>query len=264
MASRAIWTGSLSFGLVNVPIGLFTATDDKAIHFNQFQAGTTDRIRYKRVNERTGEEVANEDIVKGYDLGGGEYVILTPDDIASVSPEKSKTIAVSAFVDLDEVDPIYFDKPYYLAPHEKTKTKGGEHAYSVLREAMARSGKAAIATFVLREKEYVVAIRPKGDAMVLQTLLRADEVRELPEVQAKDVSDAELDMAQMLVESLAGTFDPADYPNEYRDKLLALIEAKRTGAVIPVEVEAAPKEAVGDLLAALSASVAAARKEPVL
>ena len=153
---RAIWTGSLSFGLVNVPVGLFSATDDKTVHFNQFQAGTSDRIRQKRVNERTGEEVEYADIVKGYDLGGGEYVIVSPEELESVEPGRSRTIEIRDFVDLDDIDPIHYKSTYYIGPQ-------GEQAarpYALLHQAMASSNKVAIASLVLRTKEHLVAIRP--------------------------------------------------------------------------------------------------------
>ena len=153
---RAIWTGSLSFGLVNVPVGLFSATDDKAIHFNQFQAGTSDRIRQKRVNERTGEEVEYADVVKGYDLGGGEYVIVTPEELESVEPGRSRTIEITDFVDLDAIDPIYYKSTYYLGPQGDQAAR----PYALLREAMAQSNKVAVASLVLRTKEHLVTIRP--------------------------------------------------------------------------------------------------------
>ena len=149
--ARAIWTGSLSFGLVNVPVGLYSATEDRSIHFNQFRAGTSERIRNKRVGEQTGEEVAYSDIVKGYDLGGGEYVILTPEELASVAPGPSRTIEVTDFVELSEIDPIFFDKPYFLAPHGKN----GDRAYELLRKVMAETNKVAIAN--LREREQAVS-----------------------------------------------------------------------------------------------------------
>ena len=155
--AKAIWTGSLSFGLVNVPVGLYSATEDRSIHFNQFRAGTSERVRNKRVGEQTGDEVAYADIVKGYDLGGGEYVILTPEELASVAPGPSRTIEVTDFVELADIDPIYFDKPYFLAPHGKN----GDRAYELLRQVMADTNKVAIATFVMRDKQYLVAIRPE-------------------------------------------------------------------------------------------------------
>jgi DNA end-binding protein Ku len=262
--ARAIWTGSLSFGLVNVPVALYTATEEKVIHFNQFQAGTTDRVRNKRVNERTGDEVPYPDVVKGYDLGGGEYVILTPEEIRSVAPGRSKTIDVSAFVDLAEIDPVYFDRPYYIAPAGKHAGAGGERAYALLREAMMTANKVALATFVMREKQYLVAVRPRNDALVLETLLYADEVRDpvqeidtLP-VEA-DYKPQELEMAQMLIDSMAADWDPEQYRDTYRERLEALIDQKRAGETVSVEPPEPQAAPVIDLLQALEASVRAAR-----
>jgi DNA end-binding protein Ku len=262
--ARAIWTGSLSFGLVNVPVALFTATESKSVHFNQFQAGTSDRVRNKRVNERTGDEVAYDEIVKGYDLGGGEYVVLSPDEIASVAPGKSRTIDVSAFVDLASIDPIYFDRPYYVAPPSKGAGKGGERAYALLLEAMTKSNKVAIATFVMRDKQYLVAIRPRDEALVLETLIYADEVRQpAKEIDTLPVETSfdrkELDMANLLIDSMSAEWQPELYRDTYRERLEELIEQKQAGGVVvvePQEPEAAP---VIDLLQALEASVEAAR-----
>jgi DNA end-binding protein Ku len=161
--ARTIWKGSLSFGLVNVPIGVYPATRDKSIHFNQFERGTSDRIRYKKVNERTGDEVEAANIVKGVDLGGGEYVILDEDELAAAEPERSRYIEITDFVSLSEIDPVYFNTTYYLAPEGETAGK----AYALLRQAMQDSGKVAIATFVMRNKEYLVAIRPEADVLAL-------------------------------------------------------------------------------------------------
>jgi DNA end-binding protein Ku len=260
---RAVWTGSLSFGLVNVPVALFSATEEKTIRFNQFQAGTADRVRNKRVNERTGEEVAYEEIVKGYDLGGGEYVLLSPDEISSVAPGRSKTIDVSAFVDLAEIDPVYFNRSYYLAPPGKAG-KGAERAYALLREAMLRSRKVALATWVLREKQHLVAIRPRADALVVETLYYPDEVRNpLEEIDTLPVgtewSPQELEMATMLIDSMTTAWDPEQYRDTYRERLEDLIERKRTGAVVAIEPQAPEGAPVVDLLEALEASLRATR-----
>ena len=195
--ARTIWKGSLSFGLVNVPIGVYPATQDKSIHFNQFERGTSDRIRYKKVNERTGKEVEAANIVKGVDLGGGEYVILSDDELASAEPERSRYIEITDFVSLDEIDPVYFNTTYYLAPEGEAAGK----AYALLRQAMQESGKVAIATFVMRNKEYLVAIRPEADVLALETMYFADEVRspsnELPNLPGtEEASDQELKMAE--------------------------------------------------------------------
>lgn len=260
---RAVWSGSLSFGLVNVPVALYGATEEKGIRFNQFQAGTSDRIRMKRVNERTGDEVPYEDVVKGFDLGGGEYVILTPDEVAGVAPGRSQTIDVSAFVDLDEIDPVYFDRPYYLAPPSKGSTKGAARAYALLLEAMAKSNKVALATFVMRERQYLVAIRPRRDVLVLEILRFADEVRGASDIDTLPVEaefeDRELDMAELLIDSMTTDWEPERYHDTYRERLEDLIDQKRAGGtatVEPPEPQAAP---VVDLLSALEASLRATR-----
>ena len=257
--ARAVWTGSLSFGLVNVPVGLYSATEDRSIRFNQFRSGTSERIRNKRVGEQSGEEVAFSDIVKGYDLGGGEYVILTPEELASVAPGPSRTIEVTDFVELADIDPIYFDKPYYLAPHGKN----GDRAYELLRKVMDETNKVAIATFVMREKQYLVAVRPEKSALVLETLLFADEVRDpVEEIDVLPVKatfeDREIEMAKLLIDSMTTAWEPKRYSDTYRERVEELIEQKRQGTVVVTEQRAEPAPVV-DLLAALQASVSAAR-----
>ena len=257
---RAIWTGSLSFGLVNVPVGLFSATDDKAIHFNQFQAGTADRIRQKRVNERTGEEVEYAEVVKGYDLGGGEYVIVTPEELESVEPGRSRTIEITDFVDLEAIDPIYYKSTYYLGPQ-------GEQAarpYALLREAMAQSNKVAVASLVFRTKEHLVTIRPTETVLALETMYFADEIRdpltELPGVTDDvDFSDRELTTAKLLIDSMVSAWDPALYEDEYRKRVERLIDEKRQGKVVVTERPETQPTKVVDLMEALQASVEAAR-----
>jgi DNA end-binding protein Ku len=239
---RAIWTGSLSFGLVNVPVGLFTATDDKTVHFNQFQSGTSDRIRLKRVNERTGDDVDYE-------------------ELESVEPGRSRTIEIRDFVDLDDIDPIYYKSTYYVGPQ-------GEQAarpYALLHRAMATSKKVAIGSLVLRTKEHLVAIRPMDKVLALETMAFADEIRD-PSEELRDVpahekfAPRELETAKLLIESMATAWDPALYHDEYRERVEALIEDKRKGKVVVVErPEAAPTPVV-NLMEALQASVEAARR----
>jgi DNA end-binding protein Ku len=257
---RAIWTGSLSFGLVNVPVGLFAATDDKAIHFNQFQAGTPDRIRQKRVNERTGEDVEYADVVKGYDLGGGEYVIVTPEELESVEPGRSRTIEITDFVDLDAIDPIYYKSTYYLGPQGEAAAR----PYALLQEAMAECNKVAVASLVLRTKEHLVTIRPTKAVLALETMYFADEIRDpMKEVPGNpieaDFSDRELSTAKMLIESMASPWDPSLYEDQYRKRVEALIEEKRQGKVIVTERPETQPTKVVDLMEALQASVEAAR-----
>ena len=255
--ARTIWKGTLSFGLVNVPVGLYTATTDRTIHFNQLQRGSSDRIRYRKVNERTGEEVSGNDIVKGFDVGGGEYVVLTDEELEAAEPERSRAIDILDFVDLADIDPIYYRTSYYLAPDGEA----GARAYDLLRQAMGQSQKVAIAMLVMRNKEYLVAVRPDADVLVLETMYFADEVRspaeELPDLPGDEsFTDREENMAQLLIESMANDWDPARYHDTYRQRVEELIEQKRRGETITVEAPA-PRAQVVDLMQALQASVAA-------
>jgi DNA end-binding protein Ku len=247
--------------LVNIPVGLYPATSDKSIHFNQFQEGTSDRIRYKKVNERTGDEVPNDEIVRGFDLGGGEFVILTDEELESAEPKKSRQIEISDFVGLADIDPVYFRASYYLAP----EGAGSDKAYALLRQAMADAGRIGVATMVMRNKEYLVAIRPEDDALALHTMYFSDEVRspgkELPELpEDGDVSDRELSMAQMLIESMESEWDPERFHDTHREKVQALIDEKASGKEIVIQ--SAPEEPakVVDLMEALNASIKAAAK----
>ncbi len=257
---RTIWKGALSFGLVNIPVGLYPATSDKSIHFNQFEEGTSDRIRYKKVNERTGEEVPQDRIVRGFDLGGGEYVILSEEELESAEPKKSRQIEISDFVGLVDIDPVYFRSSYYLAP----EGAGADKAYALLRRSMAEAGRVAIATLVMRNKEYLVAIRPEDDALALHTMYFSDEVRapgrdlELPET--GDVTERELSMAQLLIESMESDWDPERFHDTHREKVEALIEEKRNGHEIVLQEGPEPAAKVVDLMEALNASIAAAAK----
>jgi DNA end-binding protein Ku len=256
---RAIWKGALNFGLVNVPVGVYSATQDKTIHFNQFEEGTSDRIRYKKVNERTGKEVSNDEIVRGFDLGGGEYVILSEEELESAEPKKSRQIEISDFVSQPDIDPVYFRSSYFLAP----EGAGADKAYALLRKAMADADRIGIATMVMRNKEYLVAIRPEDDALALHTMYFSDEVRvpgkELPELPDEgEVSDRELSMAQLLIESMESDWDPDRYHDTHREKVEALIEEKRQGREIVIQEPAEPAAKVVDLMEALNASIAAA------
>jgi DNA end-binding protein Ku len=256
---RTIWKGSLSFGLVNIPVGLYPATSDKSIHFNQFEEGTSDRIRYKKVNERTGDEVPSDRIARGFDLGGGEYVILTDEELESAEPKKSRQIEISDFVGLVDIDPVFFRSSYYLAP----EGEGADKAYALLRRAMDDAGRIGIATLVMRNKEYLVAIRPDGEALALHTMYFSDEVRqpgrEIPELPSEDdVTDRELSMAQLLIESMESDWDPERFHDTHRQKVEALIEEKRSGHEIVIESGPEQPAKVIDLMEALNASIAAA------
>src|SRR3954454_517767 len=233
--ARAIWTGTLSFGLVNVPVGLYSATQDHEVHFHQFEKGTSSRVRYERVNEDTGDEVEYEDVVKGAEVSDGEYVMLTQEELESVEPGRSRTIDISDFVDAAEIDPIYFQKSYYLAPSIDTATK----AYSLLVKAMTRAARIGVATFVMRGKQYLAAIRPADDLLVLETMYFADEVRdpadEVDNLPAKArVGGKDLAMAVSLVESLTTSWDPKNYRDTYTERVEKLVDAKRKDREIVV------------------------------
>jgi DNA end-binding protein Ku len=257
-----MWSGAISFGLVNVPIKLYSAVSKKTVRFHQLNGETGNRIQQKRVDPDTGEEVAYENIVKGYELTRDRYVIINPDELEALDPEKSRTIDIEDFVDLAEIDPVYYDHPYYLVPD-----KGAAKAYGLLLNAMRESGKVAIARVVLRSKEQLVAIRPNRDGtlLMMETMIFADEVVPpedldgLPESDDLKASDRELKMAQQLIDSLATDFAPERYHDEYREKVLELIEAKASGEEIVVAAEAPKAERVPDLMAALEASLAAVR-----
>jgi len=257
--ARAIWTGSLSFGLVNVPVGLYAATDDKSIHFNQFQSGTQDRVRNKRVNESTGEEVPYSEIVKGYDLGDGSFVIVTPEELEAIEPGRSREISITDFVDLDDIDPIFYRTSYYLAPQGEQARR----AYGLLRAAMEDSRKVGIATFVLRGKQYLVAVRPERDVIGLETMYFSDEVRDPSQeidgvpVEA-DIKDRELETAKLLIDSMSAEWEPANYHDTYRKRVEELIDQKRGGEVVTTDQREPALPPVVDLMEALRASVAAA------
>jgi DNA end-binding protein Ku len=253
--ARSIWSGFLSFGLVNVPVGLYTATADQTIHFNQLHKGTSHRIRYKKVDEVTGEEVATQDIVNGFPLGGGEYVVVDREELKDIAPGKSETIEISDFVELGEIDPVHFRQTYYLAP----RGKGADRAYALLRQAMHETGKVGIATMILRDKEHLVAVRPGDDVLILETMYFGDEIRSPSEELETLPQDAsfqgrELEVAKRLVESLTVPWVPEDYHNTYRTRVEELIERKREGQSVVFEAER-PKSNVIDLMAALEASV---------
>jgi DNA end-binding protein Ku len=256
--ARAIWTGSITFGLVTVPVGLFSATEDHTVHFHQYQRGTADRIRYQRVNERTGDEVAYGDIVRGHEEGEGQVILIEPSELDEIAPGRSRSIDVTAFVDLDEIDPIYFQKTYWLAPQ---KAENGK-VYALLVAAMEASNRVAVATFVMRGKQYLCALRAHGGVLALETLYYADEIRDpraeldnLPE--RAGASGKELDMARTLIESMSAPWRPEDYTDTYTERVRQLIEDKRAGN--EVIAESAPPEAteISDLLEALRRSVEA-------
>ena len=255
-----MWSGAISFGLVNVPVKLYSAVSRKTVRFNQLNAETGNRIQQKRVDPETGEEVGYEQIVKGYELTKDRYVVITPDELDALDPEKTRTVDIEDFVDLDEIDPVYYDHPYYLVPD-----KGATKAYGLLLGAMKQANKVAIARVVLRSKEQLVAIRPAGDVLMMETMLFHDEVvpahdiDDLPESKELKATDRELKMAQQLIDSLSSEFDPSSYHDQYREKVLELIEKKASGEEIAVQPDAPEPAKVPDLMAALEASLAAVK-----
>jgi DNA end-binding protein Ku len=252
---RPIWSGSLSFGLVNVPVKMLSATRDLGVHFNQLHEKDNARIEMRRVCTVENEEVPWEDVARGYELESGEMVMLTDEDLEAADPKKTRTIDIEAFVDLEEIDPVYYDHPYYLVPDSN---EAAVRAYHLLRTVMERSGRVAIARFVLRTKEYLVAVRTRGEAITLTTMLFHDEVRSTEEVGIDELSKpkkAEVDQAVTLVKSLQRDFDPASYDDEHRKRLLALIDKKRKGEEIEIPAEPETPKAVPDLMAALEASI---------
>jgi DNA end-binding protein Ku len=259
--ARPIWTGSLAFGLVNVPVGLHAATEDHTVHFHQFQAGTADRIRYKRINERTGEEVAQSEIVRGHELGDGDFVLVTDEELAAVAPGRSQTIDITDFVDLADIDPVFFARAYYLVP----QADGAGRAYRLLYRAMAETGKAAIATLVMHGKQHLAAIRATRGALTLETMYFADEVREPPEEigdlpGAGDFRGRELALAKQLIESMTTGWDPEAYTDTYRERVEELIERKRRGEEIVAEEAPAAASNVVDLTEVLRRSMERARR----
>jgi DNA end-binding protein Ku len=259
---RSIWTGAISFGLVTVPVKLYSSISRKTVRFHQLNGKTGVRIQQKRVDPTTGDEVPYEDIVKGYELTPDRYVVIEPGELEALDPKKTKAIEIEDFVALDEIDPIYYDHPYYLAPGP-----GGAKPYKLLLEAMRETGRVAIATVVIRSKQQLVAVRPMGDnALGMATMVFPDEViptstiDELGAVEEIEVNDRELAIAKQLVDSLSGEFDPDKYRDTYRDEVLELVERKAQGEQIAVQPEAEEEEAeVPDLMAALKASLDAVR-----
>ena len=257
--ARAIWSGSISFGLLNVPVKLYSAVARRGVSLREIRESDGARIRHRRVAEGTDEEVPFEKITKAYEIAKDRYIPLAKSELEALAPEKTRAIEVKDFVDLDEIDPIYFDSPYYLGPAD-----GAERAYSLLARAMEGSGKVAIARFVFRNKEHLAAIRPTDGVLTLTTMRFADEVvppDELEDVlpaETPKVAKREVEMAEQLIESLTRGFDPAAYRDEYREQLLAMIERKAAGEEIvaaPAEEREATK--APDLMAALEESIAA-------
>ncbi len=261
--ARAIWTGTLTFGLVTIPVKLYPAVQRRTVRFNQLDREDNARIQQKRVNSRSGDEVPYERIVKGYEVTPDRYVVVTQDELDALDPQRTRTIEIEDFVDGATIDPIMFDTTYYVAP-----ATGGAKPYRLLLEAMRETGKVGVARVVLRTKEYLVALRPTGDALELTTMLFADEVvdpgtlDELEGAAEVTTSPRELEIAAQLIGSLAADWDPSRYEDTYRARVLDLVERKAAGeqVEVPAPAEAAPAP-VPDLMAALKASLDAVRAE---
>ncbi len=260
--ARPIWSGSVSFGLVNIPVKLFSAVSRKTVRFNQIEAATGSRIKQKRVSAATGEEVDYAEIVKGYELPSGEYVTITPEELDALDPAAAKTIELSEFVDLVDIDPVFYDSAYFLAPAPEAAKP-----YKLLVSAMEESGKVGIARFVMRSKQYLAAIRPADGHMLLSTMVYADElvgaenVELLAELDDVEVTDAEVQMARQLIASLEADFEPEKFTDTHREAVLELIDRKVAGE--ETVVASAPDEEIAsvvDLMAALEASVAEAKQ----
>ncbi|MET7992392.1 Ku protein [Amycolatopsis sp. NPDC005232] len=253
---RPVWSGSLTLGLVTVPVRLYSAIEDHTVHFRQFERGTSDRIRYRRVNERTGDEVELAEIVKGYELDDGDYVLIEPEELDEIAPGRSKSLDVEAFADLADIDPMFFDRTYWLAPASSDYDK----PYSLLLTAMAKTDKAGVAKFVLRGREYLALVRAGDGVMLLDTLHFAADLRDreksLPDLPEKaPARGREFDMAVDLIEALTEDWRPEDYRDTFTDRVHELIEAKRKGDKVTPATEAAEPTKVVDLFEALQRSV---------
>jgi DNA end-binding protein Ku len=257
--ARAIWSGSISFGLVNVPVKLFTSVRKKDVRFNQLHATDNVRIQQKRVCPADGEEVSWDDLVKGYEISSGQYVVVTNEELDTLDPEATHTVDIEDFVALEDIDPLYFDSSYYLVPDGP-----GVKPYRLLLDAMNESGRVGIGRVVLRTKQYLCAVRPLGDALVLTTMNFADEVSPASELEGlpgpgAEPSSREMKVAKQLIDSLTAKFEPEKYHDSYREAVLELIEAKAQGQEVvsePAPEKAAP---VVDLMSALEASLAAVK-----
>ena len=264
--ARAIWKGSISFGLVNIPVGLYAAETRNDISFKLLDKKTMSPIHYKRVSEESGKEVPWDETVRGYEFESGQYVVLSDQDLKSAAPEATQTIDIVDFVDLDEISPLYFDKPYYLGPDKK-----GAKAYALLRETLRRTGKVGIAKVVIRTREYLAAVVARGDVLTLELMRYAHELRDPAELDVPHgkggVSDREVDMAERLVEGMVSAWDPEKYKDTYRNDLMKMIEKRVEAGQLEKSAEPAPKlekarSNVIDLMALLKQSVEQGGKAP--
>ncbi|MFI0236040.1 Ku protein [Streptomyces sp. NPDC016845] len=258
--ARPVWSGTLTFGLVSLPVQMYTATENHTVRFHQVQRGTSDRVRNKRVNERTGEEVPLDEVVKAFD-DGDQYVVVEQDELDDIAPGRSKSLEITGFVDLEDVEPVFFDKTYYLGPKGEQYTK----VYALLEKALAEAGRAGIATFVMRNHQYLVAVKAEAGLLTLHTLHWADEIRdprsEIDNLPGRtEVTDRELKMARQLVDTLGMEWKPEEFHDTYQEQVNALIEAKRSGRKKGKAEPPAESTNVVELMDALRASVDRAKK----
>lgn len=261
---RPIWSGFISFGLINIPVKLFAAVKQKSLRFHQLRLSDGCRIRLKKICESDGREVTPAEIVKGYEVAPDQYVTVTAEELEAMMPKSNRAIEIDDFVVLDQIDPLYFEQPYYVTPD-----KGAAKAYRLLLAALKQTGKVAIARFILRNKQYLSTVRPSGDgrALLLSTMIYADEIVSTSELDEQladpgqaEPSEREMTMAVQLIESLTADFQPEKYSDEYRSQVLDMLEKKAEGHIIAPQPAAAPAGKVIDLMAALEASIAAVKK----
>jgi len=256
---HAIWTGAINFGLVTIPVKLFTAVRTNELSFNMLHKKDMGRIKYERLCSIDNKPVPWDEIVKGYEYEKGEYVTLTDEDFKRVNPEATQSVDIVEFVDLGLINPMYFDKPYYLEPDKK-----GRHAYALLREALVTTGKVAVARVVIRTKEYIAAVKPNGDALVLELMHWADEIvaqDTLDFPKAEKMPPQEMKMAKMLIDTMTvEKFEPEAFENKYHDELLAMIEARSKGKELPKAKTSKPRATVVNLMDVLQASLDETKK----
>jgi len=249
-----MWKGSISFGLVNIPVNMYAATEDRDVHFKYLHKKCKTPVKNQRICPVCNEEIKSDDIVRGYEYEPGQFVVINDEDIEAIKPRSAKTIEILDFVKLSEIDPIFFDKSYYLSPQDT----GGAKAYNLLRQAMKETGRIAVSRITIREKQSLAVLRVYDNVLVLETIFYPDEVRSISQVpgipQNQETDARELDMAKKLIDNLTSEFDPGKYKDEYREELLAMIHKKAEGQEIVAAPEA-PQRNVIDLMAALQASL---------
>jgi DNA end-binding protein Ku len=258
--AHAIWSGSINFGLVTIPVKLFTAVRPSDISFNMLHAKDEGRIKYERLCSIENKPVPWDEIVKGYEYEKGEYVIITDEDFKKVNPEATQSVDILEFVELDKINPMYFDKPYYLEP-----TKQGRHAYALLREALARAGKVAIARVVIRTKEAIAAVKPDGEALILELMHWADELVSQSDLDLPadlKLPEPEMKMANMLIDSMSvDEFEAEKFTNRYHEELMAMIEARAAGKEVPRPKQAPARPKVVNLMDVLQQSLEESKKQ---